>query len=720
MTPEQIQQLRQQYGYNPETLNLSSQGGGGVQSDEVNKRLQTVFGGTQETKPEEGLLTKLAKDAASTLVVRPVSRTTEAVTRTFFPESMAAKGYESYADENKPVQTGVFGIEVPQPGTGTQAVRNIVGETAQSAAYLFPYGKVAGVVAPIAGKTLGAVASGAGGGYMADIGQGLTDQNQSVGEALAPGLGTALGAAIPAAPAVLQGAGRLTSKAGSKAVEAVVPTSAKEAQILQGYRAENPFFTRVAKVLSGTEKAPQTAAKTITETTAGQTLPGLFGTKSQIGVQAKRASQTLWKDLIEPRLKNAGVQVDLPKYFDTVEQSIVNSTDDITRQNSLKEALNAIREDYAGVQSIDLAKLQKLKEGWAEFVPEKFYKGQNIAGNVRQVQALLADEARQTIYNTLGNDVKQAYLDYGNLLGIQEMGQTAMTGQKLKGGAGSFISELLSEVVTPIGTVGGQVVYRLGKGMEVIGNAGAKVLGDVLGVESKAVQEFKAPIKTQTSQSTANATKNVIMKDTIPQTAKGASGKVLDNTAPVIEEAKTMPKVTAQKSSLPKGISVTDAYSKDYLGFNLKGIEKQANEKGYNLYDAMVKKVDAQETVKGKIEAMQGILDEIANIKPASGKVTDINVYKKAFLDSASADAFPDIAQKVKDAKTVEEVISSVSEGGNTSMSAYVSKLNDTIKNMDKSTTGKMSGFAQITKDIPKELQPLAEEARKTLLKKKK
>lgn len=520
MTPEQIQQLRQQYGYNPNNLSIPSQDGN-IQNSEVDKRMQTIFGDVQEIKPEEGVVTRLAKDVASTLVVRPVSRTTEAVTRTLFPNSLAAKGYESYADENKPVQSGVFGIEVPQVGKGQDAARQIAGETAQAAAYLFPYGKVAGAAAPIVGKTLGAAASGAAGGYMADIGQGLTDENQTIGEALQPGLATTIGGAIPVAPAILQGAGRLTAKAGSKVIESVVPTSAIEAQILQGYKANNPFFTRVTNVLKGVENAPQTAAKTITETSAGQKINGLFGTKSQIGIQAKRASQSLWKDLIEPRLKNAGVQVDLPKYFDTVEQSIMNSTDDITRQNSLREALNAIREDYTGVQTIDLAKLQKLKESWADFVPEKFYKGQNIAGNVRQVQALLADEARQTIYNTLGKDVKQAYLDYGNLIGIQEMGQAAMTGQKLKGGAGSFLSEILSEVVTPVGTVGGQVIYRLGKGMEVIGNAGAKVLGDVLGVENKLVQDANAPIKTQTAQI---PTKNKIVSN-MPQTLPQATPK---------------------------------------------------------------------------------------------------------------------------------------------------------------------------------------------------
>lgn len=72
MTPEQIQQLRQQYGYSPETLNLNSQNGGDVQNNEVNKRLQTVFGGTQEVKKETGNILDVGKGFVKSFV-QPVA-----------------------------------------------------------------------------------------------------------------------------------------------------------------------------------------------------------------------------------------------------------------------------------------------------------------------------------------------------------------------------------------------------------------------------------------------------------------------------------------------------------------------------------------------------------------------------------------------------------------------------------------------------------------------
>lgn len=514
-----------------------------------------------------------------------------------------------YADPNTPSVTNIIsGGQEQATGRNLQSEKmQAVGDVLQTVPVVKGASLAKGILGAVGENVAGKFAATVLPAYMLDVGMGLSD-GESATQSLKPGLATTIGA-VPGLVPLAQGVGRVAQKTGQNITGSVLPIGEQEAGIIKSYLANKPFVQRVSSILSGTDKAPVTSGSTA----VGQ---GLFGTKKMIGIQAERAQQTLWNKIIQPALDNSKKQISLPEYFNTIEKKIIEETPEMTRQKALLEALDSFKEDYAGVNTISLSKLQKLKEGWAEFVPEKYYKGQNIAGNARQVSALLADEARTSIYNILGPEIRQAYFDYGNLMGLSKMGQTSMTGQKLKGGTGGLISEVLSRAVTPIGTIGGNVIYQVGKGLEFVGNAGAKTLDEVLGIKGN--QVLTQPAKTQASQSTANATKNVIMKDTIPQTKK-----------------------------------------------------------------------------------------------VASGKVTDINIYKKAFLDSASADAFPDIAQKVKDAKTVEEVISAVSEGGNTSMSAYVSKLNDTIKNMDKSTTGKMSGFAQITKDIPKELQPLAEEARK-------
>lgn len=460
----------------------------------------------------------VAKDAANTLVVTPVSRATEAVTRTAFPNSMAAKGYEAYADENQPIDSGILGMQVAQPGNNfEQGARTVTSDAAKSASYLIPYGKIAGGVAGATGSNLaGQMAAFGTGGYLSDVGNNLPDQNQSVGEALTPGMGTAVGMAIPLGVAGAKVTGRATQAAGTGITEAVLPRNMQEAGIVQAYKANVPFLQRVASVLGGTSKGPQTLGKTATE-------QGIVGTKTGIGIQAKRAGNKLWNTFIQPALDKAGAKISLPEYFNTIERKIIESTPEKTRQNALLDALNAFREDYKGVDIIDLPYLQKLKEGWAEFVPEKFYKGQNIAGNARQVQALLADEARQTLYTILGPEARQAYLDYGNLKGLAKLGQVSMTGQKLEGGTGSLLSELKSQAVTPVGTLLGQVVYRTGQGLEFIGNAGAKTLDAALGLNSK-VQDFKIPTNTETSQTAANTMNSVNnMADSVTQATEKAS-----------------------------------------------------------------------------------------------------------------------------------------------------------------------------------------------------
>ena len=355
---------------------------------------------------------------------------------------------------------------------------------------------IAKTIAPLAGKATANIVAGAGLGYLTDVGMDL-QEGQGVGEALTPGAGTAIGTAIPLAPYVIRTLGSVGKKVGEKVVGAVIPKSTKEAQILTTYKANKPFLERVTDVLKGESLPPQTASKTTVE-------KGLMGTKSMIGVQATRASNKLWKDVINPSLKASPERVDLPKFFDTIRTRIITDNPDLGRQRVLLEALDAVKDDYKGISTIDMSQLQKFKEGWAKFVPEKAYRGKPIAGAYNDVRNQLADEARQTIYTTLGDDIKQAYFDYGNLKDLQEMGITSMTGQKLKGGAGSFMYELFSQSVTPIGTIAGRAIYKLANGMEIVGKAGARTLEEALELKPQVLTQ---PITQQPSQTIANQNK---------------------------------------------------------------------------------------------------------------------------------------------------------------------------------------------------------------------
>lgn len=543
----------------------------------------------QPQEPQDSFLKTIIKEPIKQLLVKPAARTAEAVGRTGILGENIQKGYESMADTGQKI--GGFNIEPVQND------RQVVGEALQTASYLFPYGKVAGAAGKAVGSKLaGNVISGAAGGYTADVGYGLADNTQTTGEALTPGLGTAIGGAIPLVAPATRVAGRALAKTGEKVVDAVIPASSREAQILQTYKANNPFFKRVSDVLKGTDISPTTAGKT----TATKSL---FGTKSQIGIQAKRAEEKLWNEVISPRLKESTYAVDLDGFFSKIEDDIITNNPEVSRQKSLLNALNSFKDDYAGTKAISLEKLQKLKEGWAEFVPEKFYKGENIAGNAKQVQALLADEARQTIYSQLGDDVKQAYLDYGNLQGLKKMGVVSMTGQKLKGGTGGFVSELFSQAVTPIGTVGGQAIYRVGKGIEFIGNLGAKNLGEALGIQGgmkfpgdmavddisatikkakslpnqqggfiKIGQDANLPTKTQSSQTASKMNSNVISPKS---TTKSLKVKGETPSTNLISEAKKYKSTDAVQSWSKLQKENPELFNKGILRKSYKPVDAQ-------------------------------------------------------------------------------------------------------------------------------------------------
>ena len=351
---------------------------------------------------------------------------------------------------------------------------------------------------PVGGAIVGAMATGPAAPVGAALGAGIGEEAAQTIESLrgqrqqadVPGVlrqAGEQGAMEAVGGPVLRAAGRAVKTVGGKIVEASIPRSMYEARLVQAYRAARPFWERVTAAFTGAGKPPpQTVAKTLVE-------QGLAGTEAGIGVQAKRATRSLWNDMIQPALRSSAAKVDLGHFFDEVESGIKATNPELARQADLVEALQSLRDAYKGVGEISLEQLQKLKRGWAKFVPEKAYMGKPIAGAFNDVKDMAADLARRKIYTELGPDVRQAYLDYGNLLNVMEHGQRAMTGGRLRGGFGGFWSAIKDMAVTPVSTIGGQVVYRVGKAtehvggapfknatMKVIGPPGARVLRDAI------------------------------------------------------------------------------------------------------------------------------------------------------------------------------------------------------------------------------------------------
>ena len=225
-----------------------------------------ILEGYNDKPKPDGFVKSVAKDAVNTLVVKPGQRATEAATRIFAPNSMAAKGYESMADSGESQKFNVPGLgEIDagqQKAFGSGGGRQIAGETLKIGSYLFPYGKVAGAVGNVTSKVAGNVASGVAGGYMADVGYNLSDENKSLGESFIPGVGTAIGAAIPLlgpAAKALKGKGRNSSDTVKRVIQGETKDIPLAEQAfknidLKGVKTRQELSTRLADAMENQMK----------------------------------------------------------------------------------------------------------------------------------------------------------------------------------------------------------------------------------------------------------------------------------------------------------------------------------------------------------------------------------------------------------------------------------------------------------------------------------
>lgn len=348
-------------------------------------------------------------------------------------------------------------------------------------------------------------------GVLIGEGKSLEEGNTDVGTiakdtvkgAVVGGLtGGVIGGSIPATRAVISAAkpiarvaGRALKGAGESAYGLTVTPQKATSQMVNTYNASKPsLFSRVKDMLAG-----DTAGRPITEAnTAART--GLMGTEKELGVQAERASNKLWSDVIQPKLDAVKGKVNMKSFLGEVEKDI-EKTATGPRKTALREALTAFKDEYKGVSSISLNKLQDYKSAWAELLPESSYSGKPIAGALREVQNIAAQKARQVIYKHIGDEGKQAYLDWGNLQSIIESGVRSTRDPAKRSLGLNMWQMIMDKAITPVATIGGKILYKTGDGLELIGQKGAKNVKGLLGsdaikffennIEKKAIDTFK-------------------------------------------------------------------------------------------------------------------------------------------------------------------------------------------------------------------------------------
>lgn len=251
---------------------------------------------------------------------------------------------------------------------------------------------------------------------------------------------------------------------GKKVYESAFTPNIKEAESILAYEASQPsMFSSLfgAGALKGNPAfKPITTAETSMRA-------GIAGTEKQVGVQAKRVADTLYNKEISPAVKSIKGTISKEELFTPLEQRIAGITDP-SKKKAYQEALDSLVEDYADWKNFTFPQAQKLKSEIAEFTPSKIFRGQDVANEVRMLKADIADTIRQKTYEALKDvNIKQKYLDYGNLQELQKVGVRAISEAGTKGGFGGFWSTMYDKAMTPVKTVGGKALYRIGDKLEV-------------------------------------------------------------------------------------------------------------------------------------------------------------------------------------------------------------------------------------------------------------
>ena len=253
-------------------------------------------------------------------------------------------------------------------------------------------------------------------------------------------------------------------KTGEVIYKSAFTPSVKEAESILAYEASQPatFSTLYG---AGAIKG-NSAFKPIT---VGETAlrSGIAGTEKQVGIQAKRVADTLYNKEIAPAVDKIEGVITKDDLFNPIRERIAGITDP-SKKKAYEDAFEALAEDYKDITSYSFKEAQKLKSEIAEFTPAKVFRGQDVANEFRMLKADMADAIRQKTYEALKDiNVKQKYIDYGNLQELQKVGVKAITEGGLKGGFGGFWSTVYDTAMTPVKTVGGKIIYHIGDKLEV-------------------------------------------------------------------------------------------------------------------------------------------------------------------------------------------------------------------------------------------------------------
>lgn len=256
----------------------------------------------------------------------------------------------------------------------------------------------------------------------------------------------------------------LVKKAGEKLYSSAFTPNVKEAESILAYEASKPSVMSSIFGKGAIVGNPAFKPVTVSETALRS---GIQGTEKGVGVQAKRVADTLYRTKIAPEVDSIKDVITKDELFKPLRDTVDNITDP-SKKKAYQDAYESLVEDYAKIDTFTYKQAQKLKSEIAEFTPSKIFRGQDVANELRMLKADIANTIRQKTYEKLKDvNIKQQYLDYGNLQELQKVGVRAISEAGLKGGFGGFWSTLYDAAMTPVKTIGGKTLYHIGDKLKV-------------------------------------------------------------------------------------------------------------------------------------------------------------------------------------------------------------------------------------------------------------
>ena len=236
---------------------------------------------------------------------------------------------------------------------------------------------------------------------------------------------------------------------GKSVYESAFTPNVKEAENILAYEASQPSMFQNLFGAGAIKGNPAFKPITTSETALRS---GIAGTEKQIGIQAKRVADTLYNKEIAPAVKGLKGEISKEELFAPLQERIAGIVDP-SKQKAYQNAFESLVEDYASIESFTFTKAQALKSELAQFTPAKMFRGQDVANETRMLQGDMANFIRQKTYEALKDvNIKQKYIDYGNLQELQKVGVKAITEGGLKGGFGGFWSTVYDKAMTPVKT----------------------------------------------------------------------------------------------------------------------------------------------------------------------------------------------------------------------------------------------------------------------------